>query len=79
VFCVDQFEQALRRTGVATTGGTVIIDATDLEFIDVRGMLTLDRYAAAGGATIVLRSVPSVVTRLTELVDLVAVRVDGRP
>ncbi|MDT0352117.1 MEDS domain-containing protein [Pseudonocardia charpentierae] len=78
VFCVDQFEQALQRTGVATTGGTVIIDATDLEFIDVRGMLTLDRYAMAGGATIVLRSAPSVVTRVTELVDLVAVRVDGR-
>jgi hypothetical protein len=28
---------------------------------------------------LVLRSAPSVVTRLTELVDLVAVRVDGRP
>jgi hypothetical protein len=77
VFCTDQFEQALHRIGVAEAGGTVIIDAADLEFIDVRGLLTLDRFAAGSGATIVLRSAPAVVTRLSELVDLIAVRVDG--
>jgi anti-anti-sigma regulatory factor len=79
VFCVDQFEQALQGIGLAGAGGTVIIDAADLEFIDVRGLLTLDRHAAGCGATIVLRSVPAVVTRLLELVDLVALRVEGRP
>jgi anti-anti-sigma regulatory factor len=77
VFCSDQFERALQRTGVADAGGTVIIDAADLEFIDVRGLLTLDRYATSSGATIVLRSAPTVVTRLSELVDLIALRVDG--
>jgi anti-anti-sigma regulatory factor len=77
VFCTDQLEQALQRTGVARAGGTVIIDVADLEFIDVRGLLTLDRYAAGTGATIVLRSAPAVVTRVLELVDMVAVRVEG--
>ena len=79
VFCADQLERALRGIGLATAGGTVIIDATDLEFMDVRGLLTLDRYAAGSGATIVLRSAPAIVTRLLELVDMVAVRVDGSP
>jgi anti-anti-sigma regulatory factor len=78
VFCVDQLEQALRRTGVARAGGIVAIDAADLEFIDVRGLLTLDRHAVSTGATIVLRSAPPVVTRVLELVDMVAVRVEGR-
>jgi hypothetical protein len=77
VFCVDQFEQALQGIGVAEAGGTVIIDAADLQFIDVRGLLTLDRLAEGYGATVVLRSAPAVVTRLLELVDLVALRVDG--
>jgi hypothetical protein len=79
VFCIDQLEQALQRTGLARAGETVIIDAADLEFIDVRGLLTLDRHAAGTGATIVLRSAPAVVTRVLKLVDLVAVRVEGNP
>ena len=58
-------------------GFTVVIDATNLEFIDVRGLLTLDRHAAASDAIMVLRSPPTVVTRLTNLVDLIALRVEG--
>jgi len=77
VFCTDQLEQALQRIGIATAGGTVVIDATNLEFIDARGLLTLDRHAAAGGAIMVLRSPPTVVTRLSKLVDLIALRVEG--
>ena len=79
VFCTDQLEQALQQIGMARAGGTVIIDAADLEFIDVRGLLTLDRHAAGTGATIVLRSAPAIVTRLSELVDLIALRVDDGP
>lgn len=67
VFCADEFEQALQGIGMAGAGGMVIIDAADLEFIDVRGLLTLDRHAAGCGATIVLRSAPAVVTRLLGL------------
>ena len=77
VFCTDQLEQALQRIGIATSRGTVVIDVTNLEFIDVRGLLTLDRYAAGSDAVIVLRSPPSVVTRLSNLVDLIAVRVES--
>jgi MEDS: MEthanogen/methylotroph, DcmR Sensory domain/STAS domain len=77
VFCTDQLEQALRRIGVGASGGTVVIDATSLEFIDVRGLLTLDRHAAASDAVMVLRSPPTVVTRLAKLVDLIALRVEG--
>ena len=56
----------------------MVVDATGLEFMDVRGLLTLDRYAAASDAIMVLRSPPTVVTRLSNLVDLIALRVEGR-
>jgi anti-anti-sigma regulatory factor len=78
VFCTDQLEQALQRIRVAESGGTVVIDATNLVFIDIRGLLTLDRHAAASDATMVLRSPPAVVTRLLKLVDLIALRMDAR-
>jgi len=77
VFCTDQLEQALQRIGIGTSGGTVVVDATNLEFIDVRGLLTLDRHAAANDATMVLRDPPTVVTQLSNLVDLIALRVEG--
>ena len=79
VFCADLLEQALQRIGVGAGGGKVVIDAADLKFIDIRGLLTLDRHAAANGAILVLRSPPVVVTRLLTVVDLIAVRVEGRP
>jgi hypothetical protein len=78
VFCTDQLEQALQRIGIAASGGTVVIDATNLEFIDVRGLLTLDRYAAANDVVMVLRSPPTLVTRLLTLVDLIALRVEDK-
>jgi anti-anti-sigma regulatory factor len=78
VFCTDQLEQALQRIGIATSGATVVVDATGLEFMDARGLLTLDRYAAGSDAVMVLRCPPTVVTRLSNLVDLIAVRVEGR-
>jgi hypothetical protein len=77
VFCADQLEQALQRIGVAASGGTVVIDATNLEFIDVRGLLTLDRHAAASDAVMVLRSPSSILTRLSKLVDFIALQVEG--
>lgn len=79
LFCTDQLEQALQRIGVAASGATVVVDATELEFIDVRGLLTLDRHAAANDAIIVLRSPPAIVARLLKLVDLIALRVEDRP
>jgi len=37
-------------------------------------LLTLDRHAAPSNATMVLRSPPTVVTRPSKLVDLIALR-----
>jgi len=45
VFCANQLEQALQRIGVGACGGKVVIDAADLKFIDIRGLLTPDRHA----------------------------------
>jgi hypothetical protein len=53
-----------------------VLDTTDLEFIDVRALRELDRYAAQNGATLLLRSAPSIVPRLMELVELRAVRLE---
>jgi MEDS: MEthanogen/methylotroph, DcmR Sensory domain/STAS domain len=79
VFCLDQLEQALERIGVGASGGKVVIDAADLKFIDIRGLLTLDRHAIRTEATLVLRSPPAVVTQLLTLVDLIALQVEGKP
>jgi anti-anti-sigma regulatory factor len=79
VFSATQLEEALQRIGVGASGGKVIIDVTDLEFIDVRGLLALDRHAAAADATVVLRSPQAVVTRLLTLVDLIAMQVEDSP
>ena len=79
VSCADQLEQALQRIGLGACGGKVVIDAADLKFIDIRGLLTLDRHAAANEAILVLRSPPTVVTRLLTVVDVIAVRAEGRP
>ena len=56
-----------------------MINAADLKFVDIRGLLTLDRHAVANGAILVLRSPPVVVTRLLTVVDVIAVRAEGRP
>src|ERR687897_35547 len=50
--------QALERIGVGASGGKVVIDAADLKFIDIRGLLTLDRHAIRTEAAPVLRSPP---------------------
>jgi hypothetical protein len=53
-----------------------VLDATDLEFVDVRALRELDRYAAGTGATVVLRAPPPSLPRLVELLDLQAVRTE---
>jgi anti-anti-sigma regulatory factor len=79
VFSATQLEEALLRIGLGASGGKVIIDATELTFIDIRGLLALDRHAAATDATVVLRSPPAPVRRLLTLVDLIAMQVEDRP
>jgi hypothetical protein len=75
-FCVAQVVETLRRICVPRPQGRAVLDTTDLEFIDVRALRELDRYAAQNGATLLLRSPPSIVPRLMELVELRAVRLE---
>ena len=75
-FCIARLLEALRRIGVPRPGGRAVLDAADLEFIDVRAMRDLDHHAADAGATLVLRSPPIVVPRLMELLGVRAVRVE---
>jgi hypothetical protein len=72
-FSVDQLVAALGRIGVPRPGRQAVLDATDLEFVDVRAMRELNRYAADRGATVLLRSPPSFVPRLLGLLDLRAI------
>ena len=53
-----------------------MLDATGLEFVDVRALRDLDWHAASTGATLVLRSPPYFVLRLMELLGVRAVRVE---
>ena len=76
VFCVAQLVEALGRIGVARPGARVVVDAVDLEFMDVRSLLALDRYAGGVPMTLVLRSPPSIVARLFGLVELGSLRVE---
>ena len=72
---VDLLVEALRRIGLPRPGRRMVLDATDLECIDVRAMRELDRHAARAGVTLGLRSPPKLATRLLQLLDLPAIRV----
>ena len=53
----------------------MVLDAADLECIDVGAMRELDRHAARAGVSLGLRSPPKLATRLLQLLDLPAIRV----
>src|SRR5918995_4794227 len=78
-FCVTRLVETLQRIGIPTPGGRAVLEAADLEFIDFRALIELDRCATRHSATLVLRSPPAVVPRLMGLVDLSAVRVESMP
>jgi anti-anti-sigma regulatory factor len=75
-FSVDHLIEALRHINVPGPRRRAVLDATDLEFVDVRALRELDRYAAGTGATVVLRAPPPSLPRLVELLDLQAVRTE---
>jgi hypothetical protein len=75
-FSIVQLLEALRRIGVPRPGGWAVLDATDLEFIDVRALRDLDGHAADTGATLLLRSPPHFVLKLMELLGVRAVRAE---
>jgi anti-anti-sigma regulatory factor len=75
-FCVAHLVETLRRIGVPRPKERAVLDATDLEFIDFRALLELDRYVTQQGSNLVLRSPPDMVPRLMGLVDLPALRLE---
>lgn len=76
-FCAPRLVETLQRIGLPPPSGLAVLDATDLEFIDFRALIELDRCATRRNAAFVLRSPPPVVPRLMGLVELSAVRVEG--
>jgi hypothetical protein len=75
-FCAARLVEALQRIGIPKPRDRAVLDATELEFIDFRALIELDRCAIQYRATLVLRSPPTVVPRLMGLVDLTALRVE---
>jgi anti-anti-sigma regulatory factor len=72
----DLLSRALDRAAPRSIEGRILIDATDLSFIDHRGMLALDDYAGRRGVTAVLRTSLSTPDRLVEILDLTHVCVE---
>ena len=72
----DLFPLALERADLWPTGGELVIDATDLTFIDHRSLIVLGQYAARRRGVAVLRTANPGPARLLELLDLGYVRVE---
>jgi ABC-type transporter Mla MlaB component len=61
------------------TGEAVAVDVGDLRFIAHQGLLALDRHAATTGRVVTLRHASKVVRRLSELLALQSIQIEGRP
>lgn len=72
----DLFSRALARAIEPLDGRELVIDIRDLEFIDHRGLLAIERAAQAAGGTVVLRGDSAVVGPLVAMLDLRSVRVE---
>lgn len=72
----DLFPMALRRVDIRPTAGELVLDATNLDFIDHRSMLALADYARSFDATVVLRTDLPSPARIIEILDLPDMRVE---
>ncbi|HEY7273501.1 MAG TPA: MEDS domain-containing protein [Actinoplanes sp.] len=70
----DVFAVALERADPPAVAGEIAMDATHLEFIDHRALMTLDEHARRRGAVAVLYTPPASAARLIGLLDLTHVR-----
>jgi anti-anti-sigma regulatory factor len=66
---VDLLELALARAELRPTDGELVLDATELTFIDHRSLNTLADHARSLDATLVLRTDQSIPRRLTKALD----------
>lgn len=70
------FAAALDRADPRPVGGQLVLDATDLRFVDHRSLLHLGEHARRHDAVAVLRTSRTAAARLVELLDLAEVRVE---
>jgi anti-anti-sigma regulatory factor len=73
-----EFDTALRRVLYELPGTLVEVDCSALRFIDHRGLHTLDRAAHAAAVELHLASAPVVASRVVQVFDLDALRIDPR-
>jgi anti-anti-sigma regulatory factor len=71
-----QFTHALERAAVRTTRPELMIDGTQLEFVDHRALLSLRDYALASGATAVLQTSSRLPNRLMQMFAMEGIRAE---
>jgi hypothetical protein len=74
--CDELFATTLARAGDLVSGPVLRIDARGLDFVDHRCLLMLGHYAAARGATAVVRGGPPSLHRLLALLDVPNLRAE---
>jgi anti-anti-sigma factor len=72
----DQLADTLGRVLPLMSGSELIVDGRELEFIDHRGLLVLDRCAGQQGVRLALQTPRQTVTQIAEAIGLQHVRVD---
>ncbi|MHC8507157.1 MEDS domain-containing protein [Pseudonocardia artemisiae] len=73
---LDLFVRAAGRVDLVPDGGEVVLDASELTFIDHRGLLALANLARRLGVTVVLRTSLRTAHRLVDLLGIQGVRVE---
>jgi anti-anti-sigma regulatory factor len=73
----ELFSAALEWADPRPVDGNVVVQATQLRFIDHRGLMHLQEYARQRDATAILRTSRSAAARLVGLLDLSRVRVEA--
>ncbi|WP_367127635.1 MEDS domain-containing protein [Saccharothrix sp. HUAS TT1] len=73
----DLFALALRQAELRPRGGTVVLDARELDFVDHRALIRLSSHVAAFDSEVVLRSPWTGVTTLVDLLGLDNIRVEA--
>ncbi|GGP41260.1 MEDS domain-containing protein [Saccharothrix coeruleofusca] len=73
----ERFPAALRRAGLRPIGGELVLDASELDFIDHRALFALAREGLRTGSEVVLRTALSSAARLVELLGVPGVRVEA--
>jgi len=74
--CVGQLAETLGRVLPQIPGPELVVDGRELEFIDHRGLLVLDRCAGQQGICLALQTPRETVAQIAEAIGLPHLRVD---